>query len=87
MLVHLYAIHAWPAKSSKPIDAERQQPNGHTTNGHAIGGGRPRAESQAQDAQEFELHGLISDSDDEDGGKVREPQSQATTPTTPVHLR
>lgn len=68
MLVHLYSAYASPSSKGKwPLklgDEERplgpSLPNGHVR--------RPSAsDRQAQDAQEFELEGLMSD-DDGDGG-------------------
>jgi hypothetical protein len=53
MLLHFYAVWAWPSKAK--VDAEQGRPNG-TLNGH------PRAPDRTvQDAEEFELTGLMSD--------------------------
>ncbi|KAF2205828.1 integral membrane protein-like protein [Delitschia confertaspora ATCC 74209] len=57
MLIHLYAVHVWGQNSKS--DAETPLTNGHA-NGHV----RP-ADRTVQDAEEFELEGLISDEDDE----------------------
>ncbi|KAK1140265.1 hypothetical protein N8T08_010562 [Aspergillus melleus] len=73
VLLHIYAVHAWPesAKVSRYTEddesegqgssrskANRSQPNGHA---------RSHSETQRiQDAEAFELQGLISDEEDED---------------------
>jgi hypothetical protein len=55
MLIHLYAVHAWGLNTKD--DAEAPRMNG-IANGHA------RADRRIQDAEEFELEGLVSDDDD-----------------------
>ncbi|KAI6810000.1 hypothetical protein KC332_g13707 [Hortaea werneckii] len=66
MLLHLYSYYtASPSKGkgpSKRHDEEHSMPNGHAR-------APAMTERQAQDAQEFELEGLITDDEDEDGGK------------------
>ena len=67
MLLHIYAVYAFP-ESTKP----QAQPNGHArengqdssrlANGHARSASEAR---QIQDAEAFELQGLISDEEDE----------------------
>lgn len=62
MLLHLYAIYAWPL-DAKPtfINGNLVNGNGHVGNvgtGHVVDGRRVR------DAEEFELEGLMSDDDD-----------------------
>ncbi|ORY16098.1 hypothetical protein BCR34DRAFT_476753 [Clohesyomyces aquaticus] len=56
MLLHLYAVHAWGL--NKKSDDEAPRANG-LPNSHA------RTDRRVQDAEEFELEGLVSD-DDED---------------------
>ncbi|KAK5164439.1 hypothetical protein BJ546DRAFT_451480 [Cryomyces antarcticus] len=67
MLLHLYAVHAWPTTPSKP----RPDPESQHVNGAALANGHARipnaADRQIRDAEEFELEGLMSD--DEDVGK------------------
>lgn len=58
MLIHLYYVHTWNQKPK--VDTEAPHINGHA-NGHV----RP-ADRVAQDAEEFELQGLISDDDEAD---------------------
>lgn len=64
MLLHIYAVHAWPESAVSPTTAEgsqRAQPSS-LPNGHA----RTLSESQRiQDAEAFELQGLISDEENE----------------------
>ncbi|KAI2765627.1 hypothetical protein DTO012A8_9148 [Penicillium roqueforti] len=61
ILLHLYAVHAWPNSESTNQDG----PMYSTLNGNANVNGRARSNSQQiQDAEAFELHGLISDDDE-----------------------
>lgn len=62
LLIHLYAIHAWPPA---PVikddgDAEARAMNGGIANGHV------RGDRRVRDAEEFELEGLISEDERED---------------------
>ncbi|KAI7160977.1 hypothetical protein KC343_g14822 [Hortaea werneckii] len=66
MLLHLYSYYTASSSKgkgpSKRHDEEHSMPNGHAR-------APAMTERQAQDAQEFELEGLITDDEDEDGGK------------------
>ena len=63
MLLHLYSAYAIPNKGKHPVklsDPERPLPplpNGHVRSS--------AADRRAQDAQEFELEGLMSEDEDE----------------------
>lgn len=67
ILLHIYAVHAWPESAKAPndddIDAEDgAHPKPSRANGHA------RSPSEARhihDAEAFELQGLISDEEEE----------------------
>ncbi|KAF2093951.1 integral membrane protein-like protein [Rhizodiscina lignyota] len=78
MLVHLFAVYAWPTEPKKPADLESTPitPNGHIANGH-LPIGRTRQDRTISDAEEFELHGLIA-SDDEDAELV--PKKEQPSP-------
>lgn len=67
MLLHLYATYTWPtdAPHSKSV------PNGRAANGHVPGHSVAR---RVQDAEEFELEGLMSE--DEDGENGIPPQGK-----------
>ena len=54
VLLHLYAVHAWPDQRKQPDDEAPQQRVNHV-----------RAESRVREAEEFELDGLMSDDDEE----------------------
>jgi len=60
ILLHIYAVHAWPNSES----TDQNGPKYTTLNGNANGHARSTSQ-QIQDAEAFELHGLISD--DEEG--------------------
>lgn len=62
MLLHIYAVHAWPNSESTDQNGPRYTSlnRGANTNGHTRS-----TSQQIQDAEAFELHGLISD--DEEG--------------------
>lgn len=69
VLLHIYAVHAWP--EGEPTDAEEgakyTHANGRTMNGRA------RTTSEAtriQDAEAFELQGLISDEEEGAGSSM-----------------
>ncbi|KAJ5645599.1 Protein YTP1 [Penicillium longicatenatum] len=66
VLLHIYAVHAWPNGNE-----EEEAPKYSNVNGtHMNGNGRARSNSEAQriqDAEGFELQGLISDDEDEEG--------------------
>ncbi|KAF2272293.1 uncharacterized protein EI97DRAFT_437048 [Westerdykella ornata] len=73
MLVHLYAVHAFPlGPVHKDADAA-----GVEANGGLAGNGHLRGDRRVRDAEEFELEGLISederaeDEDEDEEGKVR----------------
>lgn len=57
MLLHLYSSHTLPVGLPKKDDGRRTMPNGHVRLPDA-------AERQAQDAEEFELEGLMSDDEE-----------------------
>ncbi|KAL8694087.1 MAG: hypothetical protein Q9218_001202 [Villophora microphyllina] len=77
MLLNLYAAHAWPIN---------QPPTAKTVESGLPNGAPPRAnghiDRRMRDAEEFELEGLMSDDDDDEGksGKEREgvKHSQST---------
>ena len=72
MLLHLYSAYAPDTKGKQHVklgDEENRRPNGHARIPNA-------ADRQAQDAQEFELEGLMSD-DDDDGTKTAKPNGVA----------
>lgn len=54
VLLHIYAVYAWPTAAKKDPEASRL--NGHV-NGHA----RTPSQRLVRDAEEFELEGLMSD--------------------------
>jgi hypothetical protein len=60
VLLHIYAVHAWPNSESTTQDG----PVYSNLNGNVNGRARSNSQ-QIQDAEAFELHGLISD--DEEG--------------------
>ncbi|KAJ5363320.1 hypothetical protein N7541_004164 [Penicillium brevicompactum] len=62
VLLHIYAVHAWPNSESTDQNGPRYTSlnRGPNTNGHTRS-----TSQQIQDAEAFELHGLISD--DEEG--------------------
>jgi hypothetical protein len=60
VLLHIYAVHAWPNSES----TDQNGPKYTNLNGNANGHARSTSQ-QIQDAEAFELHGLISD--DEEG--------------------
>ncbi|KAK4984849.1 hypothetical protein LTR66_008365 [Elasticomyces elasticus] len=72
MLLHLYAVNIGFPSSKKQTDPEQPMANGHATGG-AQPNGHMRipnaADRQIQDAEEFELAGLISDDEDADVAK------------------
>jgi hypothetical protein len=59
ILLHIYAVHAWPNSESTNQDG----PMYSTLNGNANGRARSNSQ-QIQDAEAFELHGLISDEEE-----------------------
>ncbi|KAJ6013002.1 hypothetical protein N7499_012396 [Penicillium canescens] len=63
ILLHIYAVHAWPNSESTDQDGPKYSSLNGNANGHARS-----ASQQIQDAEAFELHGLISD--DEEGPSV-----------------
>lgn len=80
VLLHIYAVHAWPdsAKASRSTENEENEgqgsshPKAHRSqasaslsrpNGHVR---TPSENQRIQDAEAFELQGLISDEEDED---------------------
>jgi hypothetical protein len=81
ILLHIYAVHAWPESTQPPTRSRsssiedddagagpsnskphRSRPNGTYMNGHARS---PSEAQRIQDAETFELQGLISDEDDD----------------------
>ncbi|CAG8036528.1 unnamed protein product [Penicillium salamii] len=60
VLLHIYAVHAWPNSESTDQNGPKYTTLSANANGHARS-----ASQQIQDAEAFELHGLISD--DEEG--------------------
>lgn len=77
MLLHIYATHAWPEGQEEEEDQEAHKytnVNGNYMNGNSHA--RSRSEAQRiQDAEAFELQGLIDEDDEE-----------ATTPTVPKKM-
>ncbi|KAJ6010454.1 Protein YTP1 [Penicillium sp. IBT 35674x] len=73
VLLHIYAVHAWPNGNE-----EEEAPKYTNVNGtHMNGNGRARSNSEAQriqDAEGFELQGLISDDEDEEEGTSMGPK-------------
>lgn len=59
MLLHLYAVHAWPTIKPKKSDPETPRGKG-TPNGHARTPHRT-----IHDAEEFELEGLMTDEEED----------------------
>ncbi|KAJ5953479.1 Protein YTP1 [Penicillium verhagenii] len=72
VLLHIYAVHAWPQGNEEEAP-KYTNPNGTYMNGN----GRARSNSEAQriqDAEGFELQGLISDEEDEEEGTPMGPK-------------
>lgn len=59
MLLHLYAVHAWPTMKPKKSDPETPRSKG-TPNGHAR-----TPDRTIHDAEEFELEGLMTDEEED----------------------
>ncbi|KAJ5927939.1 Protein YTP1 [Penicillium verhagenii] len=75
VLLHIYAVHAWPQGNEEEAP-KYTNPNGTYMNGN----GRARSNSEAQriqDAEGFELQGLISDDEDEEEGTSMGPKKTA----------
>ncbi|KAJ5126298.1 Protein YTP1 [Penicillium atrosanguineum] len=76
VLLHIYAVHAWP--EGEPTDAQEGKyahANGRSMNGRA----RTQSESQrVQDAEAFELQGLISDEEEEEEAESSMGPKKAT---------
>ena len=69
VLLHIYAVHAWP-KEEDAVDPEEAGRGKYTSANGNYANGRARSNSEAQriqDAETFELQGLISDEEDEAG--------------------
>jgi len=66
MLLHLYAVSTWTQKSKSDAEAPR-------INGHVNGRVHP-TERRVQDAEEFELEGLISEDEDTDSPVEKKPK-------------
>lgn len=64
MLLHLYAVHAFPAPASSAT-ANAKVVAGGRINGHVTGDQRLR------DAEEFELEGLMSEDEEGSPGEAR----------------
>ncbi|KAJ5216552.1 Protein YTP1 [Penicillium cinerascens] len=68
ILLHIYAVHAWP--EGEPTDAQEgakyTHANGRSMNGRA----RTTEATRIQDAEAFELQGLISDEEEEAGSSM-----------------
>ena len=68
VLLHIYAQHAWPIEKSKPIALPSASippsPAPPRQNGSASRGLTARERQSVQDAEEFELTGLIDGEDD-----------------------
>ena len=77
MLLHLYSAFAASSDGNKHVklgDEESRRPNGRPVNGNARA---PNiVDRQAQDAQEFELEGLMSDAEDDVPQVKAEPMEQ-----------
>lgn len=68
MLLHLYALHAWPLEPvAKSLDTAG-------VNGAPAPGMNGHVERRVRDAEEFELEGLMSDDEDSRPG-VKHTQS------------
>ncbi|KAJ5095084.1 Protein YTP1 [Penicillium argentinense] len=66
VLLHIYAIHAWPEEDSAEEESDPES-RGKYTSANGLNG-RARSQSEAQriqDAETFELQGLISDEEEE----------------------
>lgn len=75
VLLHIYAVHTWPTEEDAidPEEAEAQSRGKYTTANGGYTNGRARSNSEAQriqDAEGFELQGLISDEEDEPTSSV-----------------
>ncbi|CAI7589797.1 unnamed protein product [Penicillium pancosmium] len=75
VLLHIYAVHTWPREEDAidPEEAEAQSRGKYTTANGGYTNGRARSNSEAQriqDAEGFELQGLISDEEDEPTSSV-----------------
>lgn len=77
VLLHIYAVHAWPNEDSPDAQQGRgkhAQAHGPYMNGHA------RSVSEAQrihDAETFELQGLISEDEEEGESSSMGPKKDA----------
>ena len=71
MLLHLYSVSTQPAHIKLDPESSRPTQNGYAhVNGHASESAR-----QAREAEEFELHGLTSDDEDEDDAPLVHKES------------
>ena len=61
MLLHLYAIYAWPLDKTASVP---RMNGGARGNGHVRPGGTMGDAQRLRDAEEFELEGLMSDDED-----------------------
>jgi hypothetical protein len=113
MLLHLYAVHAWPddetngrrearlhsRNTSVAFGPQRpgilkhysdaESPTADGINGSANGKmkmprHRPTDSQQVRDAEEFELEGLISDAEDEEGATNPKPPNRFNKSTEAV---
>ncbi|KAJ5728065.1 Protein YTP1 [Penicillium malachiteum] len=72
VLLHIYAVHAWP----EGVEEEQEVPKSNTNGIHLNGNARARSRSEEQrihDAEAFELQGLISE-DEEEAGNTMGPK-------------
>ncbi|KAJ5722828.1 Protein YTP1 [Penicillium malachiteum] len=72
VLLHIYAVHAWP----QGAEEEQEVPKPNTNGIHLNGNARARSRSEEQrihDAEAFELQGLISE-DEEEAGNTMGPK-------------
>ncbi|CAG7920114.1 unnamed protein product [Penicillium olsonii] len=66
VLLHIYAVHAWPNSDSTDQDGPKYTSINRNGNANGNANGHARSTSQQiQDAEAYELHGLVSD-DEED---------------------
>ncbi|KAJ5736531.1 Protein YTP1 [Penicillium malachiteum] len=76
VLLHIYAVHAWPEGAEEEQEVPKSNTNGVYLNGNGNVNTRARSRSEEQrihDAEAFELQGLISE-DEEEAGNAMGPK-------------
>ncbi|KAJ6021580.1 Protein YTP1 [Penicillium herquei] len=74
VLLHIYAVHAWPEGAEEEQEVPKSNTNGVYLNGNGNTRARSRSEEQRiHDAEAFELQGLISE-DEEEAGNTMGPK-------------